>query len=149
MAETTDVVLGYLQNKTPQQIERTLKNLEAMSLTQAQESGSIAAKQAASDAEMSLAEVQVKLEKANAAGDLEALKRWQPLHREKLDWVLSQMAANEQARVAEINAPAVEARQAKYQEHISEMDALNRKIGRSDADMKRLGELQKEIRELA
>jgi hypothetical protein len=149
MSGTTDAILTHLKGKSPAEIEKTLRNLERMSTAQAEEAGAIAAKQAAMVEAMSLAEAQIKLERAIEKNDLAEIAKWAPVHRKKLDWVTDQMAANEQARVAEINKPAIEQRQAAHTAAINELDALNRKIGKNDSDWLRMRKLSTEIRELA
>ena len=146
MAETTDAILGYLQGKTPVEIEKTLRNLQALSLAQAEESGVQLARQQADDEKMSLSEVQVKLQKAIADGDLEAVNRWEPLHKQKLQWVTGQVDADEAERVAKINAPALAARQARRDELIGEMNALT--TNNVSQNFTRLHEIDKELKGL-
>ena len=147
MAATTDHVLAYLKDKTAQEIERTLKNLQAMSTAQAEETGAIAARQKAADEKMSLNEVQEKLVKANAAGDLEAIRRWQPLHQEKLKWVTDQMQAREQERVDKINKPAIEKRQARRAELLQELNEITQ--GTVSGNLDRIEQLSKELEGLS
>ena len=93
MAETTDAILAHLRGKSPQQIEQTLKNLGRMSEAQAEEKGVIAARQAAEIDAMTLDEVGVKLNKANANADFEEVKKWEPIHKQKLQWDTDQKQA--------------------------------------------------------
>ena len=143
MTSTTEHVLEFLKGKSPGEIEKVLSNLQRMSTAQAQESGEIAAKQQAADAAMSLAEVQVKLEKAVGANDLEALQRWQPLHLEKLRWIQNQVQANEDARVAKINQPLIEKRQARRNELLTELNELTKRNVSQNLD--RIGAIQEEL----
>ena len=147
MAATTDHVLAFLKDKTPVEIEKTLSNLRIMAESEAHEAGAIAARRRAADEKMSLAEVQVKLEKAVGANDLEALQRWQPLHLAKLRWVQNQVDTNEAVRTAKANAPAVEARQGRRSEILQELDTLTR--GTVSGNFDRIGALQDELRGLA
>ena len=147
MADTTDAILTHLSGMGPREIELTLRNLERMSVAQAEEAGALAARQKAADEKMSLAEVQVKLERANAAGDLEGIRRWQPLHQEKLKWVTDQMQANEQARIDKVNQPVIEKRQARRSEILQELDLLSKTNVSSNLD--RIGALQDELGVLA
>lgn len=124
MAGTTDLILQYLEGKTPVEIERTLKNLNIMTTARAQEAGVIAAREQAADDAMSLDEVQEKLQKAIGAGDLKAIEHLQPLHKQKLAWVTGQMQADEVARVDKINKPVLEQRQARRNELLNELNVL-------------------------
>ena len=146
MAETTDAILGYLQGKTPDEIERTLKNLKAMSIAQAEEAGTIAARQQAADDKMSLNEVEVKLQKAIGAGDLAGVAKWQPLHQQKLQWVTDKLQADQEAELARINEPAKAARQARRLELERELTRLTQPG--VQIDFKRIEVVQKELKGL-
>jgi hypothetical protein len=147
MTATTEHVLNFLKDKSPGEIEKTLRNLERMSTAQAEESGAIAARQAAADDKMSLNDVEIKLQKAIATNDQEALKRWQPLHKQKLQWVSDQVRADEQARVDKTNKPAVEARQARRTELLNELNILTR--GTVSGNFDRIASVQDELRALS
>jgi hypothetical protein len=146
VAETTDAVLGYLQNKTPQQIEQTLRNLERMSVAQAEETGAIAARQAAADEKMSLDEVSHELEKANASSDFAAIAKWAPIHQRKLQWVSDQVQADETARLEKINKPVIEARQARRTELLAELNELTKTNVSQNFDRMRI--IQQELKGL-
>jgi len=147
MAGTTDLILQYLEGKTPVEIERTLKNLNIMTTARAEEAGVIAAREQAADDAMSLEDVQERLQKAIAAGDIRSIERLQPLHKAKLQWVTGQVDADEVARLAAANAPALAARQARRDELIGELAVLTQ--NNVSQNLKRIGEVQKELRELS
>jgi len=149
MSETTDAILRFLEGKSPNEIEKTLRNLERMSAAQAEESGAIVAREAAKVESMSLADAQIKLERAIEKNDLSAIAKWAPLHKEKLARLTDKLQEDREAELAKINAPAIEARQARQAESLQEMNVLNNKIGKSDADWRRLRELDVEIKGLS
>jgi len=146
MAGTTDLILQYLEGKTPVEIERTLKNLNIMTTARAEEAGVILARQQAADDAMSLEDVQERLQKAIAAGDIKAIERLQPLHKQKLQWVSDQVQADEVARVAKINEPAPPPLPARRDELIGELNVLT--TSNVSQNIRRIHEINKELKEL-
>ena len=138
-----------LQGRSPAEIRLALEKQKRLDVARAEETRKqqMQEQQAAYD-KMSLQETEIELKKAISASDLEAVRRWESVNKAKLRWVLDQVDANEAERLAIANAPAVAARQAKYQECINEMDTLNNKHGKNDADWLRLSQLSKEIQGL-
>lgn len=147
MAETTDAILTHLKGKSPDEIHRTLRNLERMSTSQAEETGQIAARQKAADENLSLNDVQEKLQTAINKGDMSGIERWQELHQEKLNWVTSQMQAREQGRVDKTNQPLVEERQARRNELLTELNSLTQ--GTVSGNLDRIGQINQELRGLS
>jgi hypothetical protein len=148
MSETTEAILEHLKGKSPDEIARTLQNLQDMSTEHAKEKGVISARQQAADEKMSLAETTKLLEKANAECDLKTIERLLPLHKEKINWVAQQMQSDQAEELRIINEPAVASRKERAAEVLGEMNMLISKAGKSHKEWRKLDSLQAELKGL-